>query len=99
MRPRLFHFRTQANQEVDFVLEDPAGRLVGVEVKALDTVSSSDFKGLRALAEAVRDRFVRGVVLYWFRHRTIRSRYVRSTAEVPVGKARIALSGSLPVQR
>jgi predicted AAA+ superfamily ATPase len=64
MRPQLFHFRTQNGQEVDIVLEETGGRLVGVEVKAAATVSSSDFKGLRALSEAVKTRFVRGVVLY-----------------------------------
>jgi predicted AAA+ superfamily ATPase len=64
VRPELFHFRTQANQEVDVVLEEPGGRLVGVEVKASATVTSSEFKGLRSLAEAVGNRFVRGVVFY-----------------------------------
>lgn len=63
-QPRLFHFRTQTGQEVDIVLEDPAGRLVGVEVKAATTVSGQDFKGLRAFASLVGRRFHRGVVLY-----------------------------------
>lgn len=63
-QPRLFHFRTQTGQEVDIILEDPAGRLVGVEVKAATTVSGQDFKGLRALASLVGRRFHRGVVLY-----------------------------------
>jgi predicted AAA+ superfamily ATPase len=63
-RPLLFHFRTQTGQEVDLVLEDPAGRLVGIEVKAGATVRAEDFRGLRVLQEAVGDRFVRGVVLY-----------------------------------
>jgi predicted AAA+ superfamily ATPase len=63
-RPQLFHFRTQAGQEVDCVLEDRTGRLVGIEVKASATVSAHDFKGLRVLAETVGSRFHRGVVLY-----------------------------------
>lgn len=61
---RLFHFRTQAGQEVDIVLEDPTGRLVGIEVKAGGTVTAQDFKGLRALAELTGRRFRRGLVLY-----------------------------------
>ena len=61
---QLFHYRTQSGQEVDVLLEDGLGRLVGVEVKASASVASSDFSGLRALAEAVGDRFVRGIVLY-----------------------------------
>ena len=64
MQPRLFHFRTQTGQEVDLVLEDRAGRIVGIEVKAGATVGAQDFKGLRMLAEAVGKRFRRGVVLY-----------------------------------
>lgn len=63
-RAALFHFRTQAGQEVDLVLEDRSGRLVGLEVKAGATVRTEDFRGLRVLAEATRARFVRGVVLY-----------------------------------
>jgi hypothetical protein len=62
--PALFHFRTQTGQEVDVVMEDRAGRLVGVEVKAAATVGAGDFKGLRALSEAAGRRFHRGVVLY-----------------------------------
>lgn len=61
---QLFHYRTQAGQEVDVLLENGMGQLVGVEVKASATVTSSDFKGLRGIAEAAGDRFVRGVVLY-----------------------------------
>ncbi len=61
---QLFHFRTQTGHEVDLLLEDAAGRLVGIEIKARATINSRDFKGLRALAEATGRRFHRGVVLY-----------------------------------
>lgn len=61
---KLFHVRTQTGQGVDIVLEDAAGRLVGIEVKAAGTVSTADLKGLRALAEATGRRFLRGIVLY-----------------------------------
>jgi uncharacterized protein len=60
----LFHFRTETGHEVDLVLEDASGRLVGIEVKAGATVEKRDFRGLETLAAAVGDRFVRGVVLY-----------------------------------
>ena len=63
-QPQLFHFRTQIGQEVDVVLEDAAGRIVGVEVKSAATVTSGDFKGLRHLEEVTGNRLVRGVVLY-----------------------------------
>ena len=64
VRPQMFHFRTQTGQEVDIVLEDPTGQLVGVEVKAASTIYTQDFKGLRALAELTSRRFHRGVVLH-----------------------------------
>lgn len=63
-QPGLFHWRTAAQQEVDLLLEDASGRLVGIEVKASGTTTASDFKGLKALAEATGSRFLRGVVLY-----------------------------------
>jgi predicted AAA+ superfamily ATPase len=62
--PQLFYWRTAAGQEVDFVLENSAGRLAGVEVKASATLGENDVRGLRALAHAVGKRWTRGVVLY-----------------------------------
>lgn len=49
---------------MDLVLEDAAGRLVGLEVKASSTLSGSDVRGLQALAGVAGKRWVRGVVLY-----------------------------------
>ena len=46
------------------MLEDPAGSLVGIEVKSAATVLSKDFSGLRALAEGGGEHFLRGIVLY-----------------------------------
>ena len=63
-QPSLFHFRTQTGQEVDIVLEDRAGRLVGIEVKTAASARSGDFKGLCLLSQELGDRFLRGVVLY-----------------------------------
>ena len=51
-------------QEVDILLEDSAGDVVGLEVKASATVSTADFRGLHALAGAAGPRFRRGAVLY-----------------------------------
>lgn len=63
-RVDLFHFRTHSGQEVDFVLEDRAGRVVGLEIKARKSADSGDFKGLRALKELAGSKFHRGIVLY-----------------------------------
>jgi uncharacterized protein len=61
---QLFHFRALSGTEVDLVLEDQAGRIVGLEVKASATPSSGDFKGLKALAEQAGKKFIRGILLY-----------------------------------
>jgi hypothetical protein len=63
-RPSLFHYRTLAGEEVDLLLEDSAGRLVGLEVKGSASVDAHDFRGLKALATAAGERFLRGLVLY-----------------------------------
>lgn len=63
-RPEVLHFRTHAGHEVDIVLEDRGGEIVGIEVRAGASIGQDDFKGLRALAEAAGKRFVRGIVLY-----------------------------------
>lgn len=63
-RAQLFHFRTQNGQEVDAVLESPAGKVVGIEVKARATISDRDLRGLRALEQAAGPHFLRGVLLY-----------------------------------
>ena len=60
----LWHYRTQSNIEVDFVLENRLGKLTGIEVKASSNISAKDFKGLRHLQETEPQAFQRGIVLY-----------------------------------
>jgi uncharacterized protein len=60
----LSHYRDKDQDEVDMIVENDALNVVGIEVKAGATVTASDFKGLRKLAEAVGDDFKLGVVLY-----------------------------------
>ena len=62
-RAQLFHYRTKEHVEVDAVLEAADGRLVGIEVKAAETVQRSDFAGLRHLQSRLGDRFHFGLVL------------------------------------
>ncbi len=64
IRPNIFHFRSLTGVEVDFLLEDRQGQLVGIEVKASATVRPDDFKGLKWLREQTGDNFKRGIVLY-----------------------------------
>ncbi|KQY16820.1 AAA family ATPase [Rhizobium sp. Root73] len=58
------HFRTREQDEVDLVLEDRRGRIVGIEVKSAATLRSKDFSGLKKLQEAAGDKFVQGVLLH-----------------------------------
>ena len=63
-RVRVSHFRTKEQDEVDLVLEDRRGRVIGIEVKASATVRPQDLRGLRQLQAAVGDKFVQGLVLH-----------------------------------
>ena len=63
-RLRISHFRTKEQDEVDLVIEDRRGRVIGIEVKASATVRPQDLRGLRQLQEAVGDKFVHGLVLH-----------------------------------
>jgi predicted AAA+ superfamily ATPase len=63
-RPGIYYWRTASGQEVDIVLEDSAGRLAGIEIKAAATLGGGDVRGLQAMAASTGKRWVRGVVLY-----------------------------------
>lgn len=58
------HFRDKDRNEVDIVIENRLGQIIGIEVKSSATVSSSDFSGMKKLAKACGDKFVQGLVLY-----------------------------------
>ena len=60
----LWHYRTQTDIEVDFVLENRLGQLTGIEVKASASIDRADFKGLRHLQETEGSSFQRGIVFY-----------------------------------
>jgi predicted AAA+ superfamily ATPase len=64
IQPRLHHYRSHARHEVDVVLEEPGGKVVGVEVKAAMSIGERDLRGLKELAEIAGDRLVRGIILY-----------------------------------
>ncbi len=63
-RATLYHFRESAGREVDILLENAAGQVVGIEVKASASVSKNDFRHLHFLRERLGGRFFRGVVFY-----------------------------------
>lgn len=63
-RVELFHYRTRDQIEVDAVLENRRGHVVGIEVKAASTVRPEDFRGLRHLRDRLGDDLLVGLVLY-----------------------------------
>ncbi len=60
----LSHYRDHSKFEVDAVLENRSGQVVGIEVKAASTVGPDDFRGLRRLSDRLGDDFITGIVLY-----------------------------------
>jgi len=63
-RYAMSYYRDKSQREVDFVIEDAQGRLVGIEVKSAATVDRRDFAGLRHLASLTGEHFVAGLILY-----------------------------------
>jgi uncharacterized protein len=60
----LYHYRDNRQHEVDLVLEQGDGAVIGIEIKASASIHPEDFKGLNALAEHAGRKFRFGVVLY-----------------------------------
>jgi uncharacterized protein len=65
---KIYYFRTASGVEVDIILEDLMGQVVGIEIKNSSTVAPDDFKGLKHLQQLLGKKFVRGVVLYTGNH-------------------------------
>lgn len=63
-KPELYHFRTTGSEEVDVILEDRMGNIVGIEIKNSTKVLPQDFKGLKYLQEKSKNKLLKGIVLY-----------------------------------
>jgi len=61
---RLLYYRDVDKFEVDVVIENAAGQLVGIEVKATASVNERDLRGLKKLASVAGAQFKMGVLLY-----------------------------------
>lgn len=61
---QLHYYRDHDQVEVDFVIENAAGDIIGVEAKASATVRESDLRGLKRLASLAGKSFRLGVILY-----------------------------------
>lgn len=60
----MYHYRTATGSEVDVILEDRSGNIVGIEIKSSKMVIADDFKGLKQFQSENKKSFVNGIVLY-----------------------------------
>ena len=60
----IYHYRTAAGQEVDFILEGKENNIIGIEVKSKTKVSDRDFRHLESLQKDLGNKFLQGIVLY-----------------------------------
>ena len=60
----IYHFRDLRKKEVDFVLENRNGKIIGIEVKARATIKKTDLKGMIELAKESKERFYNGIIFY-----------------------------------
>lgn len=60
----IYYYRDKDQVEVDFVLENHARKIIGIEVKASHTIFGHDFKGLRKLSNIAGKNWITGIVLY-----------------------------------
>jgi len=63
-RPVVHHWRTTTQQEVDFVVELPNGRVLPIEVKATSSPGVGDTAGLRAFLDEYSDLAAGGLLLH-----------------------------------
>lgn len=77
-----YYYRDKEQVEVDLILEDYDGNLVGIEVKASSTVTGKDFQGLKKLKSLAGKKFVMGLILYDGDHSTQHDEHLYS---IPIG--------------
>ena len=62
----VLHFNPVQNQgrEVDFVIENQDGKILGIEVKLAGTLNENDWANMHTLQETAGDMFLKGIILY-----------------------------------
>ena len=62
---QLYQYRDKDKREIDFIVEQDDGSLIGIEVKAGSTVSRKSFKHMEWFSQnIVKNKIFIGVVLY-----------------------------------
>ncbi len=60
---KISHLRHNNKQEIDFMVEDTDGRLMGIEVKSAETLNQDDARNLRWFQQKSRHPFT-GIIIY-----------------------------------
>lgn len=60
----IYYYRDKDQVEVDFILENHARKVIGIEVKAGQTIFNQDFRGFRKLATLAGNNWQSGIILY-----------------------------------
>ena len=81
----LHHFRDTRKNEVDLVLEQASGSIIGIEIKASASITTHDFKGLNSLAAYAGSKFKHGIVLYTGREVLPFARGKQQMYAIPLG--------------
>ena len=63
-RIKLYHYRDTNQVEVDFVLENEYGEVVGIEAKTKAYITNKDLKNLKSFKEVCGAKFRRGYVMH-----------------------------------
>ena len=71
------HFRTEAGEEVDLVVERDDGQVIAFEIKAGTRIDSGDLRGLRQLKDRLGTRLQEAIVLYTGVHAYSRDDWIR----------------------
>jgi hypothetical protein len=61
---KIYFYRTNSGQEVDFVIERSDGSIIGIEVKATHSPRAEMFNGLRHLESEYKTKFKNGYLFY-----------------------------------
>ena len=60
---RLFHYQRE-REDIDFIIENNAGEIAAVEVKAATSIDRRDRRWLERLRDARSERFKAGIVIH-----------------------------------
>ena len=71
------HFRTEAGDEVDLVLERDDGQVIAIGIKAGSRISGEDFRGLRHLKERLGPRLEESIILHTGEHAYMHDDWIR----------------------